>query len=138
MVICHLTYQNVFSHCLLYRSIRNFGDYVKLQQELNNLNIWADKWGMEFNVKKCYHLSVRQKSPNFYTMNGHIILKQVEEFFYLGITFSDNMKWNTRINQVRKKNLPWTFLKEETFIIHHKNVFSYIIHLKYVHQNLVY
>ena len=88
--------------CLLYRTIKNFGDHIKLQQDLNNLIIWAEKWGMKFNVKKCYHLSVRQKSSNFYTMDGQI-LKQVEEIPYLGITFSDNMKWTTHINQVRKK-----------------------------------
>ena len=35
-------------------------------------------------------------------MNGHI-LQQVAEIPYLGITFSDNMKWTTHINQVRKK-----------------------------------
>ena len=59
--------------CLLYGPIRNFGDHTKLQQDQNNLNIWADKWGMKFNVKKCYHLSVTQKSSKFYTMNGHIL-----------------------------------------------------------------
>ena len=29
--------------CLLYRTIKNFGDHVKLQQDLNNLIIWAEK-----------------------------------------------------------------------------------------------
>ena len=102
--------------CLLYRPIRNFGDHTKLQQDLNNLNIWANKWGMKFNVKKCYHLSVRQKSSNFYTMNGHI-LQQVAEIPYLGITFSDNMKWTTHINQVRKKaNSTLGFLRRN---LHH-------------------
>ena len=102
--------------CLLYRPIRNFGDHTKLQQDLNNLNIWANKWGMKFNVKKCYHLSVRQKSSNFYTMNGQI-LQQVSEIPYLGITFSDNMKWTTQINQVRKKaNSTLGFLRRN---LHH-------------------
>ena len=102
--------------CLLYRTIKNFGDHIKLQQDLNNLIIWAEKWGMKFNVKKCYHLSVRQKSSNFYTMDGQI-LKQVEEIPYLGITFSDNMKWTTHINQVRKKaNSTLGFLRRN---LHH-------------------
>ena len=71
---------------------------------------------MKFNVKKCYHLSVRQNSSNFYTMNGHI-LKQVAEIPYLGITFSDNMKWTTHINQVRKKaNSTLGFLRRN---LHH-------------------
>ena len=41
------------------------------------------------------------KSPQFFTMNGQIL--QVAEISYLGITFSDNTKWTTYINQVRKK-----------------------------------
>ena len=49
-------------------------------------------------------------------MNGHI-LKQVEEIPYLGITFSDNMKWNTHINQVGKKaNSTLDFLRRN---LHH-------------------
>ena len=102
--------------CLLYRTIKNFGDHVKLQQYLNNLIIWAEKWGMKFNVKKCYHLSVKQQSSNFYTINGQI-LKQVEEIPYLGITFSDNLKWNSHINQFRKKaNSTLCFLRRN---LHH-------------------
>ena len=102
--------------CLLYRTIKNFGDHVKLEQDLNNLIIRAEKWGMKFNVKKCYHLSIKQQSSNFYTMNGQI-LQQVEEIPYLGITFSDNLKWNSHINQVRKKaNSTLGFLRRN---LHH-------------------
>ena len=46
---------------------------VELRQDLDSLIIWAEKWGMKFNVKKCYHLSVKQKSSHFYTMNGQIL-----------------------------------------------------------------
>ena len=89
--------------CLLYRPIRKFEDHVKLQQDLDSLIIWAEKWGMKFNVKKCYQLSVKQTSSHFYTMNGQI-LQQVEETPYLGISFSDNMKWTTHIDHIRKKS----------------------------------
>ena len=38
--------------CLIYRTIKNFGDHLKLQQDLSNLQEWAEKWGMVFNAKK--------------------------------------------------------------------------------------
>ena len=66
----------------LYRSIRNFGDHVKLQQNLNNLNIWTDKWGMTFNLKKVLPSQCKTKV----LMNRHI-LKQVEEIPFFGYQF---------------------------------------------------
>ena len=37
--------------CLLYRTIKSQSDHEKLQQDLNNLQKWADTWGMSFNAK---------------------------------------------------------------------------------------
>ena len=47
--------------CLLYRQIKNQNDHLILQNDLNELEKWAAKWGMRFNAKKCYILSIRQK-----------------------------------------------------------------------------
>ncbi|KAK3105990.1 hypothetical protein FSP39_010381 [Pinctada imbricata] len=38
--------------CLLYRQINNYGDQEKLQEDLHNLQKWANDWGMRFNAKK--------------------------------------------------------------------------------------
>ena len=86
--------------CLLYRPINSPTDHQTLQQDLNNLQIWADDWGMKFNAKKCYLLST--KSKHFYTINDQI-LKQVQDNPYLGITFSEDLKWKTHINNTSKK-----------------------------------
>ena len=64
--------------------------------------IWADGWGMKFNAKKCYLLSTKSKSRHFYTINDQI-LKQVQDNPYLGITFSEDLKWKTHINNTSKK-----------------------------------
>ena len=88
--------------CLLYRTIRSFQDHIALQNDLNELETWAKNWGMRFNSKKCYILSVRQKSQFFYTLGGDI-LKQVEENPYLGVLLSDDMKWDKHISNVTKK-----------------------------------
>ena len=36
--------------CLLYREINTFKDHLTLQQDLKQLEVWADTWGMRFNA----------------------------------------------------------------------------------------
>ena len=38
--------------CLLYRQIKSQNDHTTLQNDLNELEKWATKWGMRFNAKK--------------------------------------------------------------------------------------
>ena len=64
--------------CLLYRKIKSQRDQQVLQDDLNELEKWAHTWGMKFNAKKCYLLSVNGKSMHFYSLSGEI-LKQVQE-----------------------------------------------------------
>ena len=88
--------------CLLYRAINTANDHLRLQQDLNNLQTWAQEWGMKFNVKKCYLLSTLNKSSHFYTIGDHI-LQQVQNNPYLGITFSEDLKWKTQIDNICKR-----------------------------------
>jgi ribonuclease P/MRP protein subunit RPP40 len=85
--------------CLLYRQIRNIKDHIKLQQDLQSLEKWSSTWGMEFNTKKCYILSIKSKTSYFYTLGGHI-LQSVTSQPYLGINISEDLKWNTHINKI--------------------------------------
>ena len=62
-------------------------------------SVMGPKWGMKFNAKKCYVLSSRNKSSYFYAIDDHI-LQQVQNNPYLGITFSDDLKWKTHISRV--------------------------------------
>ena len=57
---------------------------------------------MRFNAKKCYLLSSKSKSSFFYTVDN-AILKNVQENPYLGITFSDDLKWKTHITNITKR-----------------------------------
>ena len=58
--------------CLLYREINTFKDHLALQQDLKQLEVWADTWGMRFNASKCYILSIK-KSNFHYTLNSTIL-----------------------------------------------------------------
>ena len=46
---------------LLYRATKTRADHHKLQQDRNKLEEWASTWGMRFNTKKCFILSINKK-----------------------------------------------------------------------------
>lgn len=77
-------------------------DHAILQQALQNLEKWAKSWGMKFNAKKCYILSMRGKSQHFYDLDN-TILQQVPSNPYLGITISEDLKRGTHISNITKK-----------------------------------
>ena len=96
--------------CLLYRPINSQKDHDILQQDINNLETWAENWGMRFNAKKCYILSIKQKSSKLYPLPGHI-LEQVKNDLYLGLQILEDMKWSSHINNTAKKvSSTWGFL----------------------------
>ncbi len=88
--------------CLLYRPINSFKDHDILQQDLDNLQKWANDWGMKFNAKKCFLLSSRNKSSYFYSINNQI-LQRVQDTPYLGIIISEDLKWKTHITKITKR-----------------------------------
>jgi hypothetical protein len=55
-------------NCLLYRTIKKEEDHLTLQADLTHLEGWANKWGMRFYAKKCYVLSINNKSLAPYSM----------------------------------------------------------------------
>ena len=77
--------------CLLYRQIKSREDHISLQYDLQNLETWAKTWGMRFNAKKCYIMSINNKSTHFYQLDGHI-LQQVPVNPYLGVTISERLE----------------------------------------------
>ena len=87
---------------LLYREINTFKDHLTLQQDLKQLEVWADTWGMCFNASKRYILSIKEKSNFHYTLNS-TILKHVISNPYLGILFSQDLKWGDHIANICKK-----------------------------------
>ena len=48
--------------CLVYRNVQTSTDQQILQQDLNTLMKWADKWQMKFNIKKCKSQTIVIKS----------------------------------------------------------------------------
>ena len=98
----------LFVHdCLLYRTIKCMDDHLKLQQDLASLEKWAENWGMRFNAKKCYVMSINSKSSHFYSLDNQI-LGQVQGSAYLGLTLSEDLKWGPHIQKITKPEDHWS------------------------------
>ena len=62
--------------CLLYRIDDSKEDESKLQDDLTELQNWANKWQMSFNTNKCHLLSVQKKGHHVnsqYKLYGNIL-----------------------------------------------------------------
>jgi hypothetical protein len=62
------------------------------QEALDQLCVWADKWGMVFNVGKCKVMHMGHQNPAFnYTMKGQV-LEETKEEKDIGVTVTSNLK----------------------------------------------
>ena len=76
----------------LFRKVKEIGDKQKLQEDIDKLVKWSEKWQMLFNFGKCkcLHTGSGNTGEN-YEMGGTILSKTVKEKD-LGVTMNANMK----------------------------------------------
>ena len=91
--------------CLVYRTTNSPADQQLLQEDLNRLENWQNKWQMNFNPSKCHILTISSKkeykSPNFTLCNQ--TLKHVNSHPYLGVEIDSKLRWNNHINNISNK-----------------------------------
>ena len=80
----------------LFRKTKEIGDKQKLQDDIDKLVRWSDKWQMLFNFEKCkcLHAGPGNTGMNYccyYEMGGTIPSRTVKETD-LGVTMNANMK----------------------------------------------
>ena len=105
--------------CVCYREIRTVEDTLKLQKDIDLLGSWARKWGMRFQPVKCTMMQLTNKRINkivaSYTLEG-TVLENVDSIKYLGVTITNDLKWNTHINNIcSKANRTLGFLRRNLF-----------------------
>ena len=87
----------LFSDDCVYREIKVTEDTVKLQEDKDRLGCWARKWGMRFQPVKCNIVQITRKRIKkinaSYNLEG-TVFDNVENIKYLGVTISNNLKWN--------------------------------------------
>ena len=72
---------------LIYRTIQSEADGISLQNDLSNLESWANLWQMKFNPAKCLHVVITNKRSymqNTYQIYGQQILQVTSAKYYRG------------------------------------------------------
>jgi hypothetical protein len=90
---------------LLYLGIDCTDDCNQLQKDLDKLVNLASEWQMKCNASKCYVLRITNKKKpvlHNYTMHDQI-LENVDQNPYLGVLFTNTLKWDTHINNILAK-----------------------------------
>ena len=105
--------------CVCYREIKNEEDTLKLQRDIDRLGSWARKLGVRFQPVKCNMMQLTNKRSSKiqanYTLEG-TVLENVESIKYLGVTITNDLKWNTHISNVcTKANRNLGFLRRNLY-----------------------
>ena len=84
-------------------NIASLSGCQKMQNDLDKLVAWADKWQMEFNYSKCKVMHVGHKNIEFsYSMDGQWI-NDVDEEKDLGVIISKDLKASRQCLAARNK-----------------------------------
>ena len=92
---------------------------LKLLRDIDRLGSWASKWGMRSQPVKCDMMQLTNKRSSKiqanYTLEG-TVLENVESKKYLGVTITNDFKWNTHISNVcTKANRTLGFLRRNLY-----------------------
>ena len=89
-----------------YREVKGTEDTVKLQEDIDRLGCWARKWDMRFQPVKCNIMRITRKRIKkinaSYNLEG-TVLDNVESIKYLGVTITNDLKWNTHVSNICTK-----------------------------------
>ena len=91
--------------CLIYQPIHTPADHCTLQDDLQKVSAWAEKWKMIFNVCKCCIMQLSKhhhKSEFPYSMSGQD-LKIVEQHPYLGVILTTSYHGNLTLIMYKAK-----------------------------------
>ena len=74
------------------KEIESQADREKLQNSLDSLTMWAEEWGMKFNIPKCKIMHIGHKNPRYDSTMAGEGLTVVEEEKDIGVTVSSSLK----------------------------------------------
>ena len=86
----------------LYTTLQLDEDYTILQQKLDTLVAWSEKWQLTISHKKCaaMQISLRAQQNEVNLHLGNNTIKAVTEVKDLGITINNDLRYATYINQI--------------------------------------
>ena len=92
----------------IFRPVRNKEDATQIQNDINRLQDWSNKWLLEFNTDKCHVLTLGKfeniRYTKRYELNGEV-LEHVFDEKDLGVTIDSELKFSDHLNmKVNKAN----------------------------------
>ena len=104
---------------MCYCEIKDKEDTLKLQRDIDRLENGDRKWGMRFQPVKCNMMQLTRKDLNkiqaSFTLEG-AVLENVDNIKYIGVTITNDLKWNTHISNIgTKANRTLGFLRQTLF-----------------------
>ena len=92
----------------LFRAITSKEDALHLQSDIDTLEKWSEKWGMEFNREKCHVLTLGKFENTKHTHRYELGGEEIEHVFTekdLGITVDSELTYEEHIfNKIRIAN----------------------------------
>ena len=124
----------------LFRKIKSLEDVKILQNDINKLVEWSDRWLLKFHLDKCIYIGIGYNKDNIiegkYNMNGHILKKSDCEKD-IGVYIDSKLKFETHINKAVNKANSILAITRKTFDYMDaqifKNIFKGLVrpHLEY-------
>ena len=90
---------------IAYIALKPKSNAAVLQNDIDYLGDWEEKWKMEFHPDKCQMITITRNKHivrNKDTLRGHT-LETVDQAKYLGVNLSSKLNWNTHINNITSK-----------------------------------
>lgn len=116
----------------LWTKIGSVRDSTKLQDDLDSVVEWTQRWKLQLNYDKCKVLHLRQKHQTTYTMGdgvNKVNLQSVAEEKDLGVIITEDLKWSRQSCESAKKanrilgliRRQFTHLDEQSFLVLYKS-----------------
>ncbi len=101
----HSTVRLFADDTVVYLTIKSEAGCLKLQSDLNKLEVWEERWKMEFHPEKCSVLTVsKKKTPVKWDFKLHgQTLKHETSTKYLGCTITNDLDWGEHITNITNK-----------------------------------
>ena len=87
--------------------MKNKGDQISLQNDLDKLATWEQRWKMSFHPQKCsvVHMTRRLNTDIYpYHLHGHELGKE-DNVKYLGVTINKRLDWTPTLKVLLPKQI---------------------------------
>lgn len=87
---------------IIYNTAQN---HAELQDDLDKLQRWEEKWDMEFHPAKCQHLTITRKTkPTVTSFKLHnTTIPKTDNIKYLGVTIDSKVNWSRHVHNITAK-----------------------------------